>query len=768
MLSTLRVLDLTDERCYLAGFILAQLGAEVTCVDFDADMATHRSFVNPELRARVYRRMQRTVVVDQVSQLEGLLAEADVLIDSCVLPLDLGAIRARQPDLITASITPFGGTGPKAGWSATDLTAAAASGVMSLTGDPDRPPVRMSEPQSWAHAAAATACGVLIALHHRARDGSGQHVDVSVQETMMITTQHLMMSELVGSKPPRRTAGGMQIGPFDLRFVHKCADGFATAAFLFGTLGSYSQRLIDWVYDEGFCDRSLRDKNWVNFGADVAAGVESMSEYTRACESVSSFLMTKTKQELLAGSLARKLLVAPIWTTRDILESEQFEARRYWDAVEVGGRTVRVPGPFAKFVAPLNSVGMAAETTAEESTKDGSALGDLRILELAWAIAAPLATRVLADHGARVVRIESETRYDPIRGMNPFRGEFGHPEGSLQWHSVNAGKLGLALDLSLSESLDVIRDLVRWADVVIESFSPGVMDKLGLGYAELSAINPGLIMVSSSMLGQNGPLHQLAGIGVQGAALAGFFPVVGWPDRPPTGPFMAYSDYTSPYLTATAILSAVESRRRTGLGCYIDFSQVEAALHFLAPAFIEDELGDHGAGRDGNEDRHLSPHGVYRTAGEESWIALACENDAQWAALARLLGRDDLIGATEAERREQHDELNQLIGAWLAHQTAESAQGILQRAGVSAHQVQGSAECVADPQLLHRDHFVEVDHSIYGTTFVEASGFRLSRTPGQIRSSGPTFGQHNLTVLHELLGYDLDRIADLAALGALT
>lgn len=264
-------------------------------------------------------------------------------------------------------------------------------------------------------------------------------------------------------------------------------------------------------------------------------------------------------------------------------------------------------------------------------------------------------------------------------------------------------------------------------------------------------------------MGQTGPLALLAGFGTMAAAISGFFHPVGWPDRAPAGPFGAYTDYTSPRWLVAAVMAALEHRRATGEGQYIDLSQAEAALHLLAPALLDRTANGRVWERAGNRDLVFAPHGVYPTAGDDAWLAVACADDADWAALAAVIGADDLAPLSVGERHALHDELDDRISAWTSGQDGMAAMSRLQAAGVPAHIVQNSAELAVDPQILHRGHMVEVSHAKQGTTIVDASRFHLSRTPSVVGHGGPTFGEHTFDILTGLLGYDGDRIADLAA-----
>jgi crotonobetainyl-CoA:carnitine CoA-transferase CaiB-like acyl-CoA transferase len=471
-----------------------------------------------------------------------------------------------------------------------------------------------------------------------------------------------------------------------------------------------------------------------------------------------------------------------VWTTGEVVSSPQLASRNYWEDVDHGELgSVRYPGAFAKFsAAPLEPLptppALGAHTdevlagpvrrphvVVKAAASAARPLEGVKILDFMWAMAGPAAARVLTDYGAEVIRVESVNKMDAARTLQPFRDNVTDPENSGLWNNMNAGKSGLALDMSRPGALDVVWDLIDWADVVLESFSPRAMAAWGLDYAHIKARRPDLVMASSCLMGQTGPLAMLAGFGTMAAAISGFFYPVGWPDRAPCGPFGAYTDYTSPRWLVAAIMAALEHRRATGKGQYIDLSQAEAALHLLAPAVLDHTVNGGVWERAANRDLVHAPHGAYPTAGEDRWIAIACTSDAAWATLAASLGRDDLAGLAVAERHARHDELDDLIAAWTANEDGPGLMAALQERGVAAHVVQNSPEFATDPQVLHRGHFVVVPHAKQGTTVVEGSRFRLSRTPAAVTYGGPTFGEHTFEVLTEVLGYDGDRIADLAA-----
>ena len=389
----------------------------------------------------------------------------------------------------------------------------------------------------------------------------------------------------------------------------------------------------------------------------------------------------------------------------------------------------------------------------------------VKVLDMTWAIAGPYASRIMGDFGADVLRIESETKPCIMRGAGPFVGKEAGADNSLSYLTINASKRSLAIDLRDPRALPIMEELVEWADVLIESYSVGVISRMGLDYERLSAINPGLIMVSTSLMGQTGPIREISGFGNIGAAVAGFYPFGGWPDRQPCGPFGAYSDYISPRLTLAVVLTALEEREHKGHGQHIDYSQMEAAAQLLSPAFLDDEINGVVGGRIGNKDANFAPHGAYPVKGEDRWIAIACESQPQWESLSRLLGADHLTSMTIETRREQQDLLDSLISKWTSHRDGLEAEAKLQGAGVPAHQILYAPDVVADPQLRHRNAFSQVSHPHHGQVWVEDSAIHMSRTPGFARSAAPPAGEHLFEVLTEILGRNPDEAADLIATG---
>ena len=397
-------------------------------------------------------------------------------------------------------------------------------------------------------------------------------------------------------------------------------------------------------------------------------------------------------------------------------------------------------------------------------------LAGVKILDLSWIVAGPTVGRAMADYGATVIRVESPARVDTARVVGPFHGDEPGVENSGLYGNVNAGKWGLTLDLRVPEAQDIFRRLAVWADIVCESFTAGVLARWQLDYAHLRALNPDLIMLSSTLLGQNGPYNQVSGFGSQGAGMAGIQDLAGWPDRAPAGPFGPYTDYPAPRFALTALLAALDHRNRTGEGVYIDQAQAEGTLQLLAPALIDVKNGGPALQRRGNDDPQMCPHGVYpcrlpdhRT---ESWVAIAVATDDQWRNLAPLIGADPALSFTD--RQANQSDIDAALSEWTSGKSAPEVEETLQRLGISAHRLSTTEDAANDPQLAHRNHFRRMPHALFGETVVEAPRYVHSDTPGQPARPAPQYGEHNQQILKDVLGLSDEDILNLATSGALS
>jgi benzylsuccinate CoA-transferase BbsF subunit len=380
----------------------------------------------------------------------------------------------------------------------------------------------------------------------------------------------------------------------------------------------------------------------------------------------------------------------------------------------------------------------------------------LRVADFAWVIAGPLASQYLAIHGADVIRVESRGRPDVLRSGLPFVGGPPGPDTTAYFPSMNQGKRGITLNLREARAVELAKRLVATSDIVTENFTPGTMEKLGLGYTALREVRPDIIMISMGLAGQTGPERSYKGFGtvIQGAA--GITHLTGWPDRPPVGTGVAYTDFVASHVAAFAILCALEHRRRTGQGQYIDLSQQESALHLLDAALLEYSVNGATANRAGNRHPTAAPHGVFPCLGNDVWVAIAVFDDDEWTRLKGAIGcpawAEDARFGTLLGRKSHEDALEQLIGGWTAALPADQVTALLRAAGVPVSVVATGHDLHLDPQLQHRGHFIHLNHPTLGDFPFDALSYRLDGDRPVPLRAAPLLGEHNTAVYQDLLG----------------
>jgi benzylsuccinate CoA-transferase BbsF subunit len=383
-----------------------------------------------------------------------------------------------------------------------------------------------------------------------------------------------------------------------------------------------------------------------------------------------------------------------------------------------------------------------------------SALEGVKVLDFTWAALGPVTCDYFAVYGASVIKIETENRPDPWRTMSPFAGDSPGLDRSGLFAFANTEKYSMALNLKHPRGIEVAQRLVRWADIVVESYTPGSMDRLGLGYEDLKRIKPDIIMLSTCMYGQTGPFARLPGFGLTLTGASGISHLAGWADRPPL-PSGAYTDFVVPKFNVLALLAALDYRRRTGKGQYLDVSQLEAALHFQIPVLLEYTANGRELERIGNRSPYAAPQGVYRCKGENNWCALSVESEQDWENFCRVMDKqvwvDDPRFATSLARQENLEPLNKLIEEWTQHLDAEEVMNLLQNGGVSAGVAQNGEQLDRDPQLKHRNYYCQLDHPEMGPFSYSGFSMKMSATPYEITRGAPRLGEHTEYVCSEIL-----------------
>jgi benzylsuccinate CoA-transferase BbsF subunit len=380
---------------------------------------------------------------------------------------------------------------------------------------------------------------------------------------------------------------------------------------------------------------------------------------------------------------------------------------------------------------------------------------DIKVVEFTVFGIGPLAGKLLADFGATVIRVESVDRPDPTRLFPAYKDGKAGLNRSYFWANQNTSKLSMALNMGHPNAVSVAKRLVKWADIVIENFRPGVLEKWGLTYEEMQKINPQVILARLSNMGHSGPFRGQRGTGGTLQSLAGFTYITGWPDREPAPPFGAICDQYPPLLALTSIISALLYRRRTGKGRYMEFSQLECSIFYLSPLILDYQANGRIFDRMGNRSPCAAPHGVYRCKGADRWCAIAVSTEGQWETFREVIGnppwgREDRF-STLPLRKENEDILDRYVESWTATRSPEEAMTLLQRAGIAAGVVENVEDMFRDPQLQHRNHFVKLEHPELGTYSARNHAFRMSRTPGEMKTA-PCLGEHTELVCREMLG----------------
>jgi crotonobetainyl-CoA:carnitine CoA-transferase CaiB-like acyl-CoA transferase len=765
LLDGLRVVDLAGEPAAIAGRVLADLGADVVVVE---PPGGHPLREQPH-RWTAWAAGKRSLDVrgPDDPRLDALLRTADAVIDTPGFPGAFELDPARASDAVWLSVTPFGLTGPRSSWRASDLGVLAASGNMYSTGDPDRPPVRCTEPSGYAHTGGEAAFAVLTALW----TGHPHRIDLSMQECVDVANMCAPARfEQSGFRGKRL---GAHIGR--TREIWPTSDGWVSFGLRGGKARVPSLEIITKaVADDGIDASALEARDWAEWSPNHAP-----EDVLRAVEvPIGEYFARHTMQELYDLACETNLMLAPANSPREILASTQLAARGFFaplgevEQFPVAFVQVRSHDDQAAPVAPrspapersgppagsaVSFADHARPAMGKRWTAGRPAYDGVNIIELGSGAAGPIATRYFVEHGANVLRIESRTRPDFLRVYALGPDNPHGLEGAPMYDGLNVGKSNLTLNLKHPESVEIVKRLVvEWADAVAENYAPRAMKGFGLDYDTLAAIKPDLVMISACLNGQFGPHKDYPGFGGQGAALSGYNWLTGWPDLEPVGPYATITDSLAPRYVAAALAAGLHYRERTGNGVHLDLSQVESGTWSLSPWLLAAQADGTIGTRDGNRSDLAVPHGAFPCADEgdvgDRWVAVACWTDEEWARLASIIGVDDASLATFDARLARVDGVEAAVSAWTRDRTRAEVADTLQAAGLEGVPVQDFGDLAADPQLAAREHFVPLTHAFMGAGLYEHNGFRLSDAESGYHRAGPTLGQDTDQILTDLLG----------------
>jgi crotonobetainyl-CoA:carnitine CoA-transferase CaiB-like acyl-CoA transferase len=767
-----------------AAKMLADVGADVIKVEPPGGDGTRRRGPFPKDRADddssglfIYLNSNKRGVTADLATAEGralldrLLTGADVLVHNVAPPdrqamgLDSEELCAAHPGLIATSISSFGDSGPHAHWRGYELTVSNAGGwaYLSPGASPhaELPPLKPFGAQCDFHAGAYAAL-TSIAAHRTARHtGRGQAIDISAQEAVTAMLEMNLMHWTYAGRETSRL-GSRAVGPW---FIADCVDG---KIFVLTVEEDQWRRLVhlmgqpDWASDEVFQDRVVRGQNM-----DVLRVL------------MTDWLTPWKVQDLYRAAQEQRIPFAPVNTMQQLYESEHLQARRFFVGFDQPGvGRVNLPGAPSQYSTipwslrrPAPAQGEhAGEVDAElaalerpprpvnDVPSSAGPLDGIRVLDFTAAWAGPFATQILAHLGAEVLRIETTTRTACVtRLLPPFADDEPGPGRAGYFNQYNQGKRSVLLNLRKPEAVALAHELVKHCDVVVDNFSAGVMDKLGLDYETLRGIKPDIIQISMSGYGQTGPFRAYLGYGPPAASLCGLFALTGYRGGEPAEIGMSYPDPNAGLMGAYAVMVALHHRDVTGEGQFIDQSQWEAVLAHMAEGLLEWDMNGREPARAGNHDRLMSPHETYKAKGDDNaWVSIAVGSEAEWRALCNAMGRPELAEDTRfatAERRKEHEAaLDEIVTAWTEVRDRWEITEALQAVGVAAFPSMSNRDLVEDRHLLERDYFVNLEHPAVGRRTHAGIPWSMSGTPCRVRSPAPMPGADTDEVLRTILG----------------
>jgi crotonobetainyl-CoA:carnitine CoA-transferase CaiB-like acyl-CoA transferase len=785
---------------------------------------------------------KRSVVLDLDSsagqqELMGLLEGVDVVLDSrprgyfAERGLDYESLKATNPGLIWARTTPFGDDGPWADYQASDLVQLALGGIMDNCGyDPDprgvydTPPIAPQMWQSYQLAGELAVISILAALHYRLTSGKGQQIDTSVHEVVSSNTETDTPNWIyLALKHRRKTSRNSMPMNADLPSIALTKDGrwllpYRTYA---GTGGSV---VVD---GNGPTAQLLRDYG-MQANIDDPNAVVTPERLTELTDKLIGRLLYK--HDLWREGQEYGMPWAPVRRPEENVEDEHWKMRDAFFEVHheelgesftytgakwvteglpwpkgprpplVGEHTAEVISQWAKAPERHTRTHVSERTQQPALTsKHGKpfALSDVRVIDLSWMLASAGAGRYLAAMGAEVIKVEHETRFDGMRmanvGLCPPGGlaeresataplplpEVGSPDRNGFFMDINSGKLGMSLNLKHPEGRKALEDLIRDADMIVEGFSPGTMIRLGLGYEQLKALNPSIIYVQQSGLGEIGTYGRARTYGPTAQALSGITDMSGLPSPfPPAGIGYSYLDWFGAYNMAQAMMAALYRRDVTGEGCHIDASQAGTGVYLTGTSILDYTVNGRSWSRYGNRSPYkpAAPSGAFPTRGDDRWIAISAFTEEHWLSVVEVLGLGtaaaDARFATLIQRLSHQDALEAAVGEATKEWDGQELMAELQRRHVPAGVCQTAQERIEeDPQLKHLGWLTELEQSEIGRWPVREHPVKLSETPayigGRLDRSGPNYAEDNDYVLGTILKKSPEEVQEMREHGAL-
>lgn len=711
-----------------------------------------------------------------------LARTADVVLESAApgtltaMGLGQADLRAANPRLVYASITAFGQTGPYSGYRWSELVAFAMGGLMYVSGKPSAPPVNAPGAQAFLVGSAHAALAILMALWHVRQGGAGQHIDVSMMDCLAAMENMVSRSASTGVHPRR---DGTQHRFATPGTIYRCRDGFVHIFVTNSQPGAWD-RFVHWLgQPEALAGDEFNDP--VYRRAHVA-------EVNRV---VSGILAELPKEKVYEALQARHIPCAPVNTPLEFARDRHIQSRGFViDTVHPRLGPMEFPGRAYKTecwrfrhhapavgehdkVLPDGTNTVPDPAPQEDSsakrgtTADGLPLAGIRVADFTHMVAGPYGTMQLAYFGAEVIKIESRARPDTWR----IREGNKDVEASLPFADHNRNKLSVTANLKTAEGREVARRIIAESDVVVENFSVGVMDRLGLGYEELKAVKPDIVMIRLQGLGTTGPRKDYVTWGPSLMPFSGMTWLWNHPDGgAPVGSQTSYPDYIVSIHMAFVLMAALHHRANTGQGQLIDIAQGEVTASLIGPALLDGLANGRASEPLGNGSLRRAPHGCYPCRGDDAWCAVSVGDEEEWRRFCAATGRDVALGderfATADRRLANAAALDELVSEWTRQCSPREVMEALQGNRVTAGMVADGTTLVTDPHLRGRGSVVEHEHPRQGRLTLPGIVMKFSETPGEIRRHAPLLGQDTHAVLSGLLGLSEDEIRGLEAAGA--
>ena len=695
---------------------------------------------------------KRSIVLDLAQdpqQLLELVGTADAVIESCApgelerLGLGPSTLLAARAALVIVSITPFGQWGPKSTWRGNDLIGFHSSGfahgfpalqVDSADLAPLNAPTYAAELLAGQSAAVAALHGLLAAQ----QTGIGAHVDVSLQEAIAAANHSQFNSMLKAGRATRVFSDQPSNATVALL---PCADGWVAISPREEHQWTRWLEVMGgpaWADDPRFADRASRERNWAEL-------YPLLAEWSRV----------HRKNELFEAAQAKRVACYALGTATDLLASPQLAAREFFvevGAVTMPGRPYHLTG--AEGDGAQSSRANQQAVTQRRATEPLRPLEGIRVVDFSWVLTGPICTRILAALGAEVIKVESAARPDLS-----FR--------DLAWEELNLSKRSITLNLKESRARDLARALIARSDVVVENFSTGVMERLGLDYPSLVKANPRIIMASSSALGRTGPERERVAYGTLIQCFTGWATLSAHPGRPPRSSAGIWTDPLTAVFETVLVLAAIWRQRATAVGGFYDLSMAETTICSLPEPILAWCMNQEILQPRGNRHPRWAPQGCYPAAGDDRWVALSVQSDTDWNTLCALMDRDDLradpqLSSVEG-RHVHHDAVDLAIADWTRRRPAEEAAACLQRQGIAATASLEPTGVLRDLHLVERGFAAEVERLDGGTAATLGIPWLIDgQRPNQFRRP-PRLGEDNDYVFQELLGLSEDEYETLRA-----